>query len=155
MALQSLPGADTLILVLLLAVFLIVGYKVLDVLKNALIIAALSAVFPFVLNQYFGMGFSTTLNSELTYVVSGVGMYFIYEILVVALKTGGIVWEIAKIAAMPIVWIYDGLKMLASGIFGEKKKSAPEITEARKGAEDDVEIEKVDKKRKTKEKQAA
>jgi len=136
-ALQDLAGNDTLILLALLAIFLVVGYKVLDALKNALIIAALSAVFPFLLNRYFGTGFNTTLNSELTYVVAGVGMYFIYEILVIALRTGGIVWEIAKIAAMPIVWIYDGLKGLSDGIFGERKKSAPERKEAKKSTEDD------------------
>jgi len=107
-ALQNIPSNDTLLLVALLAVFLIVGYKVLDVLKNALIIAALSAIFPFVLNKYFGTGFQTTLNSELTYVVAGVGMYFIYEILVIALKTGGIVWQIAKIAATRLYGFMTG-----------------------------------------------
>jgi len=122
-ALQDLAGNDTLILLVLLAIFLVVGYKVLDTLKNALIIAALSAVFPFLLNRYFGMGFNTALNSELTYVVAGVGMYFIYEILVIALRTGGIVWEIAKIAAMPIVWIYDGLKGYRTAFLAKGKRA--------------------------------
>jgi len=146
-ALQNIPSNDTLLLVALLAVFLIVGYKVLDVLKNALIIAALSAIFPFVLNKYFGTGFQTTLNSELTYVVAGVGMYFIYEILVIALKTGGIVWQIAKIAATPIVWVYDGLRSLVSGIIGERKSGAPARMIEEETASEETEKEKNGKKK--------
>jgi len=47
----------------------------------------------------------------------------------------------------PIVWVYDGLRGLVSGIFGERKKSAPEsITEA-EIAPEETQKEKRDKKK--------
>ncbi len=116
-------GNNTLLLGVALAVFLVVGYKLLSVLKNALIIAVLAALFPVVANRYFGAHLAVSLDAELTYVLAGVGLYVLYEGLKIAVGAGGIVWAFFGLLAKPFVWAYEGVRKVFGGKEKERKKT--------------------------------
>ncbi len=118
---------DSLILVVILAAFIIIGYKALSIIKNALIITVLAAVFPYILN-YFGFQFSTAYAAEIRYVLIALGLYLAYEILSLALGIGGLFWSILKFMAKPFVWIGAFVKKMLGG----KEKKEEDETEKQK-----------------------
>lgn len=121
-AIPDFFGSSTLLLGVALIVFLVVGYKVLSVLKNALIIAVLAAIFPVAANKYFGAHLAISLDAELVYILAGVGLYILYEGLKIAVGAGGIVWAFFGLLAKPFVWGYEGVRK----VFGGKKKERNE-----------------------------
>ena len=125
---ENLAITDGLILVLLLAAFLVIGYKVLSILKNAAIIAILAYIFPLILNNIFGASFETGFTAQLHYVTIALGLYLVYEVLEMFLGIGKLIFGIFEILAMPIVWIYDAIKAL----LGVKKKPKETENEKRK-----------------------
>jgi len=134
---ENLAITDGLILVLLLAAFLVIGYKVLSILKNAAIIAILAYIFPLILNNIFGASFETGFTAQLHYVTIALGLYLVYEVLEMFLGIGKLVFGIFEILAMPIVWIYDAIKALVRG----KKKPKETKTEKQKEKEDNSQSE--------------
>ncbi|VVB61345.1 Uncharacterised protein [uncultured archaeon] len=133
--LSGIAISDSVILVILLAVFIVVGYKVLTILRNAIIIAVLAAIFPYALN-YFGAHFSTTISSEIRYIAVALGLYLIYEIIILIFGIGRFFWAALKILATPIVWIGAAIKKL---LFGGKKEEKEE--KKGKGSEKEKEDE--------------
>ena len=132
---ENLALTDSLILVLLLAAFLVIGYKVLSILKNAAIIAILAYIFPLILNNIFGASFETGFTAQLHYVTIALGLYLVYEVLEMFLGIGKLIFGIFEILAMPIVWIYDAIKALVSG----KKKPKERDSEKQKEKKTDDE----------------
>lgn len=116
---ENIALTDSMILVFILAAFLVIGYKVLSILKNAAIIAFLAYIFPLVLNNVFGASFETGFSAQLHYVTIALGLYLVYEVLEMFVGIGGIIFGFFELLAIPIVWIYDALKALVSG----KKKT--------------------------------
>ncbi len=112
---ENLAITDSFILVFILAAFLVIGYKVLSILKNAAIIAILAYIFPLVLNNIFGTSFETGFAAQLHYVTIALGLYLIYEVLELFLGIGGLIFGVFEILAMPLVWIYDAIKALVGG----------------------------------------
>ncbi|MBU4246330.1 MAG: hypothetical protein ABIF85_02075 [Nanoarchaeota archaeon] len=119
---ENLALTDSMILVFILAAFLVIGYKVLSILKNVAIIAFLAYIFPLVLNNIFGASFQTGFEAQLHYVTIALGLYLVYEVLELFVGIGSIIFGIFEILAMPIVWIYDAIKALLGG-----KKKMKEI----------------------------
>lgn len=105
-------SADTLIFVLIFAAFLIIGYKVLSILKNTVIAASLGAAFPFAMNALFGTHLQTSFLSELYYMGAAAGIYLAYEALVLLLGTGSFFWSAIKLASAPFVWLGSLAKRL-------------------------------------------
>lgn len=124
---EGVPLSDGILLAVILAAFIIIGYKALSIIKNALIIAILAAVFPYVLN-YFGFGFSTAYAAQIKYVLIALGLYLAYEILSLVLGIGGLFWSILKLIAKPFVWIGSFVKKL----FGGKEKKDEDKNEEKK-----------------------
>lgn len=122
---ENIATIDSLILVFILVAFLVIGYKVLSILKNAAIIAILAYIFPLVLNNLFSTSFETGFYAQLHYVAIALGLYLAYEILEMFLGIGGLIFGIFEILAMPFVWVYNALKALVSG----KKKTKDEKKE--------------------------
>ena len=120
--LENIAITDGLILAAILAAFIIIGYKMLSVLKNALIIAVLAAVFPYVLNYFFGAHFSTAYAAEMQYMIIALGLYLVYEFLALFFGIGGAVLGIFGIFAKPFVWAFGLLKALLGGKKDEKQK---------------------------------
>ena len=125
---ENLALTDGMILVFILAAFLVIGYKVLSILKNAAIIAFLAYIFPLVLNNLFGASFQTGFSAQLHYVTLALGLYLVYEVLEMFVGIGGIIFGFFELLAIPIVWVYDALKALVSG----KKKPKETVKEKQK-----------------------
>ena len=83
---QFALNLDTLIFILVFGLFILIAKKVLDTIMHISIVAILSLVFPFVGN-YFGLSLSTDLNSLLSYVILGTGLYLVYIILRILYRT--------------------------------------------------------------------
>lgn len=120
--LENIALTDGLILVFILAAFLVIGYKVLSILKNVVIIAILAYIFPLVLNNIFGASFQTGFSAQLHYVAIALGLYLVYEVLELFVGIGRIFFGFFEIIAMPIVWIYDAIKALLGGKKKPKEK---------------------------------
>lgn len=120
--LSDVAITDSFVLVVILVAFIIIGYKALSILKNALIIAVLATVFPFALNTLFNAHFSTGYAAELRYITIALGLYLVYEVLSLFVGIGGIFWEIFRMLAKPFAWAYDGIKALLGGNKQEKQK---------------------------------
>lgn len=119
---ENIALTDSMILVFILAAFLVIGYKVLSILKNVAIIAFLAYIFPLVLNNIFGTSFQTGFSAQLHYVTIALGLYLVYEVLEMFVGIWGLIFGIFEILAMPIVWIYDALKALVNGKKKPKEK---------------------------------
>jgi|GEM_PF-1996325 len=129
---ENLALTDSMILVFILAAFLVMGYKVLSILKNAAIIAFLAYIFPLVLNNIFGASFATGFDAQIHYVVISLGMYLIYEVLDMFLGIGKLIFGIFELLAIPIVWIYNAIKALVSGKKKPKEKKNETVKEKQK-----------------------
>ena len=72
-------GSGSLVIVLVIfVIFLFVAFKVLKVVVKAIIIAVVAAAFPFIARYIFGMEIPTTIDSILWFVITALGLYFIY-----------------------------------------------------------------------------
>ncbi len=109
---ENVIAADSLILVVMLAAFLIIGYKVMSVLKNVMIIAVLAAAFPFAMNYLFGAHFPTTYAAEIRYLIIALGLYLVYEALVLFAGVGGFFWSVFRMLSKPFVWLGAAVKRL-------------------------------------------
>lgn len=109
---------DIKILFLAFVVFIIIAYKALNVLKNTIIISAISASFPFILNRFFGFDIVVTMDLILFYIVSGIFLYILYVIFNLFYKTSKLLLNIMTLLAFPFVLILNFL----SWVFGFKDK---------------------------------
>jgi uncharacterized RDD family membrane protein YckC len=95
-------------LVLLFALFLIISYKVLHILKRAIVIAILSAAFPFIVDKFFNM--ELLASYSLLYFMSlGVALYLIYEVLTSSLGITKFILKVISLILSPITWLIKAL----------------------------------------------
>lgn len=81
MAFEFLSSLDTTTAFLLLVIFILFVFsmkKVFSVLMNLVVIAAVSLLFPVVMNRFFGFDIPIDSDSLISFVMLGVGVYFVY-----------------------------------------------------------------------------
>lgn len=95
-------------IVLLFALFLIISYKILHILKRAIIVAILSAAFPFVAEKFFNVDLLVSY-SILYFMSLGVALYLIYEVLTSSLGITKVILKIVSLILSPITWLIKTL----------------------------------------------
>lgn len=81
MAFDFLGSIDTTTLFLLLIIFILFVLsmkRVFSIIKNAIFIAVASILFPVVMNSFFGFNIPTDTDSIVSFILLGLGLYFIY-----------------------------------------------------------------------------
>lgn len=77
----ALQQPSLLLFFLLFFLFIIVAYKVVKMLVRALAIAVISGLFPIFANMFFGMSIPIDIPNVLWFAMTGVEIYFVYQIL--------------------------------------------------------------------------
>lgn len=95
-------------IILLFALFLIISYKILHILKRAIIVAILSAAFPFIVEKFFNVNLLAFYNI-LYFVSLGVALYLIYEVLTSSLGITKVILKIVSLILSPITWLIKTL----------------------------------------------
>ncbi|MFH1127541.1 MAG: hypothetical protein ABIG84_02760 [archaeon] len=111
---------DVKIMFLIFLVFIIVAYKVFNVLKNAIIIAVISASFPFILNRFFGYAMDITVDLILFYASAGVVLYVLYEVFKLFYNSSKLFLGAVSILLYPFVLLSKFLYWLLG--FGGRKE---------------------------------
>lgn len=111
---------DVKIMFLIFVVFIIVAYKLFNVLKNSIIIAVISALFPFILNWFFGYALDITVDLILFYASAGVALYVLYEVFKLLYTSSKLFFGVVSILLYPFVLLSKFLYWLLG--FGAKKK---------------------------------
>lgn len=81
MAFDFLSSLDTTTMFLLLIIFILFVLsmkRVFSIIKNAIFIAVASILFPIVMNSFFGFNIPTDTDSIVSFILLGLGLYFIY-----------------------------------------------------------------------------
>src|SRR3990167_7763436 len=81
MAFEFLSSLDTMTAFLLLVIFILFVFsmkKVFSVLMNLVVIGAVSLLFPVVMNRFFGFDIPIDSDSLISFVLLGIGVYFVY-----------------------------------------------------------------------------
>ena len=131
MAFDFLSSMDTTTLFLLLIIFILFVLsmkRVFSIIKNAIFIAVASILFPIVMNSFFGFNIPTDTDSIVSFILLGLGLYFIYML-------GKSIYKVLKLGE------------------GAAKKVIPKIDHEKKGKKekhDDEEDEQYDFKEREK-----
>ena len=74
-----LGGSGSLIFVLIIfIIFIILALKVFKIIVKTIIIAVIAAAFPFVAKYIFNLNIPITVDSIFWFVVTAIGLYFLY-----------------------------------------------------------------------------
>ena len=72
-------GDIELVLIIVLFIsFILIMNKTIKLLMNIMFISAISAIFPFFANSFFGFSFPIELNTFLTFIAGGLCLYLFY-----------------------------------------------------------------------------
>ena len=124
--LSDMGNPDIKLMFAIFVVFIIIVYKALGVLKNAVIVSVISACFPFVLDKVLGFDVDITVELILFYVLSGVVLYLLYEVFKVIYKSSKVIVSVFKILMFPFVLVLKFLGWLF-GFGGSSKKNGKVI----------------------------
>lgn len=83
MAFDFLGSLDTTTLFLLLIIFILFVLsmkRVFSIIKNAIFISVAAILFPVVMNSFFGFSIPTDTDSIVSFILLGLGLYFVYMI---------------------------------------------------------------------------
>ncbi len=78
--LQNFSTTDALLIVILLILFIIFIKKLIQLIKNVIIISIACLIFPIIVNRFLGFSLPTDLNSLIGYVTLGLAAYVVYTI---------------------------------------------------------------------------
>src|SRR3990167_7608704 len=99
MAFEFLSSLDTMTAFLLLVIFILFVFsmkKVFSVLMNLVVIGAVSLLFPVVMNRFFGFDIPIDSDSLISFVLLGIGVYFVYLVAKSLYKVLGIAERAGK-----------------------------------------------------------
>ncbi|RLG14902.1 MAG: hypothetical protein DRN71_02485 [Candidatus Nanohalarchaeota archaeon] len=135
--LSDTGNPDAKIMFAVFVVFIIVAYKALGVLKNTIIVSVISACFPFVLDKVLGFDIDITLDLILFYVVCGVVLYLLYEVIKVFYKTSKVFMDVVGILMFPFVLVLKFLGWLFG--FEHEKKGKKDRKKKKKHSDEEEE----------------
>ena len=73
-----LGNGNMIVLLIVFVIFIVVAYKVFRIIMRTVVIAVLAALFPFIADYFFNMNIPINMNSILWFVITAVGLYFVY-----------------------------------------------------------------------------
>lgn len=76
--LSNLDATTTFLLLIIFILFILAMKKVMGILKNAVIIAVAAVMFPIVMNRFFGYDIPMDPDSIVSFILLGLGIYFVY-----------------------------------------------------------------------------
>ncbi len=91
--LEFLSGLDSTMMIFVVIAFIVFIFlirKIFSIMINLVIVAVVSAIFPFVMNRFLDFSLPTDLTSLMSFVLLGVIIYLIYLLATVVYKTLGI-----------------------------------------------------------------
>lgn len=136
--LSDMGNPDAKLMFAVFVVFIIIAYKALGVLKNAVIVSVISACFPFVLDKVLGFDVDITIDLILSYVLLGVVLYLLYEVFKVIYKSSKVIVGIFNILVFPFVLLLKFLGWLFG--FGSSKKTGKNHKEIVKEKEKEYKV---------------
>ncbi|MBI4174463.1 MAG: hypothetical protein HY517_02360 [Candidatus Aenigmarchaeota archaeon] len=78
--LSNLDTTTTFLLLIIFILFVLAMKKIMGILKNAVIIAFAAVLFPIVMNRFFGYDIPMDPDSIVSFILLGLGVYFVYLI---------------------------------------------------------------------------
>lgn len=97
----ELGNVELVFVIVAFIAFLYLAGKAVGIFMRILWLAAISAAFPIVMNQFFGFSFLLDINTFLTFMAGGIGLYLVYVVIKIVYSALTITEKVGKAALSP------------------------------------------------------
>lgn len=128
-AVANVVGVDPIYIAVIFILFLLLFYKVLQILRRIIYVAIAAAIFPFLIRYGIGIPIDIGISVLFNFVLFGVTLYLIYEGVLIVYKLVKLGWKAFKIIGAPFAWLFR--KMRGRGARPEKPAKPKEFAPKR------------------------
>ncbi len=97
----ELGNVELVVVIIAFIAFLYLAGKAAGILMRILWLAAISAAFPLIMNQFFGFSFLLDINTFLTFIGGGIGLYLVYVVIKIVYSALAITEKAGKAVLSP------------------------------------------------------
>ncbi len=97
----ELGNMELVVVIVAFIAFLYLSGKAAGIFMRILWLAVISAAFPLIMNQFFGFSLTPDMNTFLTFIAGGIGLYLVYVVIKIVYSALAITEKVGKAALSP------------------------------------------------------